>query len=174
MRHRVFASMEEGPACASDDADLRRVHDVLNQVLAIEMVSVSRYRQHHSVAEGLNLPVASSKFLECSKEELVFAWTVANRIQELGGEPDDRPSMVTARIMSTREPLEQFEQLEMMIGEDLFAERVEIDTYVMVATWLGDDDPITRSLLEGIMAMKERHAEDMRDLLVWLNEQSRD
>jgi bacterioferritin len=38
--------------------------------------------------------------------------------------------------------------------------------------YLGDDDPTTRRMLEGILAMEEEHADDMRDLLADLGKGS--
>ena len=53
-----------------------------------------------------------------------------------------------------------------MIHESLVAERAAISFYRQVILWLDDRDPTTRSLLEGILAAEERHAEDMRELLM--------
>ena len=52
-----------------------------------------------------------------------------------------------------------------MIAEDLIAERVAIDSYREVISYLGDDDSTTRRMLEEILAMEEEHAEDLAGLL---------
>ncbi len=52
-----------------------------------------------------------------------------------------------------------------MIKEDLVAERVAIDSYRGMILYLGNDDPTTRRMLEGILAMEEEHAEDLASLL---------
>ena len=52
-----------------------------------------------------------------------------------------------------------------MIREDLVAERIAIDSYGEMIRYLGDDDPTTRRMLEGILAKEEEHAEDMKTLL---------
>ena len=57
------------------------------------------------------------------------------------------------------------ESLEDMIREDLVAERVAIDSYGEIIRYLGDRDPTTRRMLEGILAMEEEHAEDLASLL---------
>ena len=52
-----------------------------------------------------------------------------------------------------------------MIREDLVAERIAIESYGEMIRWLGEDDPTTRRMLEGILAKEEEHAEDMSALL---------
>jgi bacterioferritin len=52
-----------------------------------------------------------------------------------------------------------------MITEDLIAERIAIDSYRELITYVGTDDPTTRKLLEGILAQEEEHAEDLASLL---------
>jgi bacterioferritin len=52
-----------------------------------------------------------------------------------------------------------------MITEDLVAERVAIASYSDVIRWLGDNDPTTRRMLEGILAVEEEHATDLLSLL---------
>jgi len=49
--------------------------------------------------------------------------------------------------------------------EDLVAERVAIASYQEIVRWLGLDDPTTRGMLEGILAMEEEHADDLVNLL---------
>ncbi len=52
-----------------------------------------------------------------------------------------------------------------MIKEDLVAERIAIDSYREMIRYVGDDDPTTRRMLEGILAMEEEHADDLVGLL---------
>ncbi len=53
-----------------------------------------------------------------------------------------------------------------MIKEDLVAERIAIDSYRDIIKYLGDQDPTTRRMMEGILAVEEEHADDLADLLV--------
>ena len=39
-----------------------------------------------------------------------------------------------------------------MIREDLVAERIAIDSYSQMIRYIGDSDPTTRTMLEGILA----------------------
>jgi bacterioferritin len=56
-----------------------------------------------------------------------------------------------------------------MIREDLVAERVAIDSYSEMIRYIGDSDSTTRTMLEGILATEEEHAEDMANLLTTLD-----
>ena len=56
-----------------------------------------------------------------------------------------------------------------MIKEDLVAERIAIDSYAEMIRYVGDDDPTTRRMLEGILAMEEEHADDLANLLATLD-----
>ena len=57
------------------------------------------------------------------------------------------------------------ETLEDMIREDLVAERIAIESYGEMIRFLGDGDPTTRTMLEGILAMEEEHADDLAGML---------
>jgi bacterioferritin len=49
---------------------------------------------------------------------------------------------------------------------DQIAERIVIDSYRDTIMYLGDQDPTTRRMLEGILAVEEQHADELADLLV--------
>ncbi|MET0441574.1 MAG: ferritin-like domain-containing protein, partial [Casimicrobiaceae bacterium] len=88
---------------------------------------------------------------------------IAARIVQLGGEPDFAPDGLTAR--SHAEYVEGT-SLAGMIREDLIAERIAIDSYRDIIEYLGEQDPTTRRMMEGILAVEEEHADDLADLLV--------
>ena len=48
---------------------------------------------------------------------------------------------------------------------DAVAERIAIDSYRDMIQYLGNDDPTTRRMLEGILAVEEEHADDLVSLL---------
>ncbi len=52
-----------------------------------------------------------------------------------------------------------------MIREDLVAERIAIESYSEIIRYLGENDPTSRRMMEGILANEEEHAEDMKSLL---------
>ena len=55
--------------------------------------------------------------------------------------------------------------LEAMIRENLVAERIAIESYREMVRYFAEHDPTTRTLLEGILAVEEGHAEELSDLL---------
>jgi len=52
-----------------------------------------------------------------------------------------------------------------MIREDLIAERIAIESYSEIVRYLGDNDPTSKRMMEGILANEEEHADDMKTLL---------
>lgn len=115
------------------------------------------------MAKGLNAKPAASEFLEHANEELAHADVIASRIIQLGGEPDFSPAQLTARSHSEYVP---GTSLHEMMCEDLVAERIAIETYGQMIRYIGDDDPTTRRMLEGILANEEEHADELATMLV--------
>jgi bacterioferritin len=52
-----------------------------------------------------------------------------------------------------------------MVEENLVAERIAVASYTEMIAWLGNGDPTTRRMLEGILAVEEEHAEDLASML---------
>lgn len=162
LRERARENMDKGPVTDAYGADLKRVIEVLNQALATELVCVLRYKRHYYTADGLDAQSAADEFLEHAAEEAEHADRIAARIQQLGGKPDFNPETLTGRSHSE---YDSSGELEAMIREDLVAERIAISAYTEIINWIGEGDPTTRRMLEGILAVEEEHAEDMLDLL---------
>jgi bacterioferritin len=138
------------------------VLELLNNALATEIVCVLRYRRHHFMAGGIHSKSVADEFLVHSNQEQGHADQLAERIVQLGGEPDFSPSRLVSR--SHAEYVEGTTLLD-MIKEDLVAERIAIDSYRVIILYIGDDDPTTRRLLESILAVEEEHADELSDLL---------
>jgi bacterioferritin len=100
--------------------------------------------------------------LQHANEEQQHADWVATRITQLNGEPNFNPEGLAARSHSE---YAEGEDLVSMLKEDLFAERIAIESYSEIARWLGDKDPTTRKLIEDILKVEEEHAEDLKSLL---------
>lgn len=81
---------------------------------------------------------------------------------QLGGEPDYSPEGLGAR---SHGEYAEGKDLAEMIKEDLVAERIAIDSYGELIRYLGNDDPTTRLMLEGILANEDERAEDISPLL---------
>lgn len=135
---------------------------LLNAALATEIVCVLRYKRHYFMASGISSLSVKAEFLQHATEEQLHADQLADRIVQLGGEPNLSPEGMLKRSHS--EYVEGESLLE-MITEDLIAERIAIDSYLEMITYVGTDDPTTRKLLEVILAQEEEHAEDLASLL---------
>lgn len=162
IRKRARQHMEDGPVTQDYRLKSPQVVNVLNEVLATELVCWMRYLSHVHQARGLRAEVAAVEFQEHADQELQHATWVADRISQLGGVPDFNPDTLTARshadFVSTND-------LRRMIEENLVAERIAIETYRQIASWLGTADPTTRRLVESILEQEEEHADDMATLL---------
>ena len=162
LRTRARQHIDEGAVTAGYDADRETVLKLLNDSLATEMVCVLRYRRHYFMATGIHSKTIAEEFLAHSNEELAHADLLAERIVQLGGEPDFSPDSLSGR--SHAEYIAAVSLVD-MIKEDLVAERIAIDSYREIIQFLGDQDPTTRRMLEGILAIEEEHADELADLL---------
>jgi len=158
--------MEQGAVTSSYAADRDIVIHVLNEVLATEIVCVLRYKRHYYMATGIHAQAVAEEFLEHAREEQGHADLAAERITQLGGEPNFNPEGLAARSHS--EYVEGKTLLD-MVREDLVAERIAVESYNDIIRYLGNDDPTTRRMLETIMAKEEEHADDMKKILETLN-----
>lgn len=162
LRKSARQHMEEGAVTAGYSADRTEVIATLNSALATELVCVLRYRRHHFMASGIHSHATAAEFLVHSNEEQGHADQLAERIVQLGGEPDFSPDSLTRR--SHAEYVEGV-TLSDMIRENLVAERIAIDSYRDMVRYLGDQDPTTSDLLKQILAVEEEHADELADLL---------
>jgi bacterioferritin len=164
IRLQARRDMRAGAVTATYGADPKAVIDVLNDVLATEIVCWMRYSRHAISATGINRDQVSAEFSEHAEEELRHAMMAAERVSQLGGQPDFDPTTLAARAHTTYEALD-YSDLTGMLKENLIAERIVISTYQEIIGWLGDGDITTRRMLESILAEEEEHADDMLDLL---------
>lgn len=162
IRARARKDIESGAVTRSYAANVKEVIGLLNDALATELVCVLRYRRHYYVAKGIKAQVAAAEFIEHADEELGHAYQLADRIVQLGGEPNFNPVG-----LADRSHAEYFAgtALQDMIRENLIAERIAIDSYRQMVQYIGEGDPSTRRLLEEILAKEEEHSDDLIDLL---------
>jgi bacterioferritin len=165
LRSRARKHIEQGAVTAGYGADRTEVLRMLNDALATEMVCVLRYRRHHFMARGIDAKSTADEFLVHSNDEQGHADRLAERIVQLGGEPDFSPDSLATR--SHAEYVAGDSLLD-MISEDLVAERIAIDSYREMIQYLSDLDPTTSQLLKGILAVEEEHADELADLLTGL------
>lgn len=162
LRERARRHIEQGAVTEGYRADRETVNKLLNEALATEIVCVLRYKRHYFMASGINAEGVAAEFLQHANEEQGHADLIAQRIVQLGGEPNFSPEGLLSR--SHAEYVEGDTLID-MITEDLVAERIAIDSYREMINYLGNDDPTTRRMLEGILAMEEEHADDLVSLL---------
>ena len=169
LRARARKGIEDGAMTAGYKAKAETVIRLLNEALATEIVCVLRYKRHYFMATGISSLSVKGEFLQHATEEQVHADQLAERIVQLGGEPNLSPEGLLSRSHS--EYVEGTSLVE-MITEDLIAERIAIDSYREMVAYVGIDDPTTRKVLEGILAQEEEHAEDLSSLLKELGPQA--
>lgn len=170
LRRRARKHMEMGAVTDSYKADRKTVIRILNEVLATELVCVLRYKRHYYMATGIHAQAVAAEFLEHAKEEQGHADVAAERITQLGGEPDFNPEGLAMRSHSQ---YVEGQSLLDMVREDLVAERIAIESYNEIIKYLGDDDPTTRIAIEKILANEEEHADDMKKILDLLSRAER-
>jgi bacterioferritin len=134
--------------------------NLLNGALATELTCVLRYRRHHFMADGLESPTIAGEFLVHANAELGHADRLAQRIVQLGGEPDFNPAGLLERSHADYDTVND---LKGMIRSNLIAERVAVETYRQMIKLVADKDSTTRRLLEDILADEEEHADELKD-----------
>jgi bacterioferritin len=162
LRANARKNIEDGAVTSSYGADKATVIKLLNAALATEYVCVLRYYRHYFTASGMLADAVEAEFLEHAQQEQAHANQIAERIVQLGGEPDLNPDTLTARSHAEYKP---GKDLRDMVREDLIAERIAIDSYREMINYIGDRDTTTKRILESILAQEEEHADEFADLL---------
>lgn len=155
-------NLEDGPVTPSAGRWRDDIVKLLNDSLATELVCVLRYKRHHYTAHGLASPSIAAELMVHANEEAAHADRIAERIVQLGGEPDFSPDSLTRR---SHAEYDEATDLKAMLRADLVAERTAVEVYRQMVTLIGDKDPTTRRMLEDILADEEEHAEELRDWL---------
>ncbi len=163
LRERARKHLADGAVTATYKGDVKRTIEILQTVLATEIVCVLRYTMHSIAASGISSDSVKEEFAEHADEEREHMMAVAERINQLGGKPNFNPEGLATRSTSQ---YAEGENLVDMIRENLIAERIAVDHYRELIRFFGDDDPATRVMLEGILVTEEEHADDMHDLLI--------
>ena len=155
-------SLDEGAVTPSSSPWREDIVKLLNDALATELVCVLRYKRHYFTAHGLNSPQIAAEFLEHANAEAGHADRIAERIVQLGGEPDFSPNTLLSR---SHAGYDESKDLREMVRSNLVAERVAVEAYRQMIQLIGDKDTTTRRLLEEVLADEEEHADELADLL---------
>ena len=163
LRVQARQNIEKGALTPAYQGDVKQTIDILQTVLATEIVCTLRYTMNAVVATGLSSQSVKEEFDEHAKEEQGHMRLVAERINQLGGKPNFNPEGLASRSASE---YTEGENLVEMIKENLIAERIACDHYQELIRFFADKDPATRIMMEGILVNEVEHANDMHDLLV--------
>jgi bacterioferritin len=164
LRKNARANIAKGAVTDTYEGNVKTAIDLLQGALATEIVCVLRYTMHAVAATGIASEGPKAEFLQHAKEEQGHMMQLAERINQLGGNPDFDPKNLVSRSASQYGPSDA--DLVDMLKENLIAERIAIDHYRELINYFGVKDSTTRTMLEGILAVEEEHANDMHDLLV--------
>jgi len=163
LRARARENLRDGAVTLGYKGDVQKTIEILQSVLATEIVCVLRYSMHSIAAAGISSEGVKAEFAAHANEEREHMMAVAERINQLGGTPNFDPAGLASRSASQ---YGEGGDLVGMIKENLIAERIAVEHYQELIRYFGDDDPGTRVMLEGILVVEEEHADDMHDLLV--------
>ena len=155
-------SLDQGAVTPSYGPWREDIVKLLNGALATELVCVLRYKRHHFTAKGLASPKIAEEFMVHALEETAHADLIAERIVQLGGEPDFAPQRLVER---SHADYDESTDLKAMIKANLIAERVAIEAYSQMIALIGDKDSSTRRMIEGILSQEQEHADELSDWL---------
>ena len=162
LRKKARASIDQGAVTPNYQGNVKQTIEILQSVLATEIVCVLRYTMNAVAARGISSESVKAEFDEHAGEEQQHVRQVAERINQLGGTPDFNPEGLATRSAS------QYSvggNLVEMIKENLIAERIACEHYRELIRFFADKDPTTRVMMESILSKEEEHANDMLDLL---------
>jgi bacterioferritin len=164
IRDDARKHMEAGAVTDGNTIDRDRLTEILNEVIATEVVCYLRYSQHAIIATGIDRAQVAAEFTEHAAEEMQHGLWAAERVSQLGGRPDFNPGTLAKRGHTEYVTVDEAD-LTRMLQENLVAERIVITSYQEIIRWIGDADPTTRRLMEKILEQEEEHADDLNDLL---------
>lgn len=155
-------SIEDGAVTPSYGPHRDAIVKLLNDALATELVCVLRYKRHYFTARGVSSAGIADEFLVHANQESEHADAIAERIVQLGGEPNFAPQTLLER---SHAQYDESKDLQAMVRSNLVAERIAVEAYHQMINLIGDKDPTTRRMLESILADEEEHADELSDWL---------
>jgi len=162
LREQAQKSLDDG-ALTSDYEDAETSIKLLQSALATEIVCVLRYTMNSISVAGISSKSVGEEFAEHANDEREHMMMIAERIDQLGGDPDFDPKNLASRSATE---YGSGGTLVEMVKANLVAERIAIEHYRDLIKYFHDKDPTTRHMMEKILADEEDHATDMHDLLV--------
>lgn len=160
--HAAASNLEQGAVTPASGPYREAIIKLLNGALATELICILRYKRHHFTAHGLASPAIAAELLVHAEEETGHADRLAQRIVQLGGEPDYSPHGLEER---SHAKYDDSTDLKEMLRANLVAERIAVEAYRQMIKLIGDKDPTTKRLLEEILQDEEEHADEISDWL---------
>ena len=129
--------------------------EALNEALTEELASIIQYLWDHILARGMESPAIADMFKGLSMIEMKHAYSIAERIDLLGGVPTTSVG-----------PIKIGGDLRKMVDDNLKLEYDAIEMYKkLVKMAEAEDDPVSRSLMEDILGETEEHANQLEAVL---------
>src|ERR1700721_1169353 len=100
LRKRARANLDKGAIPPAYQGNVEQTIDILQSVLATEIVCVLRYTMNAIAATGISSDSVKAEFEQHAKEEQGHARAVAERINQLGGTPNFSPEGLASRSAS--------------------------------------------------------------------------
>jgi len=163
LRARARDHIDGGAVTTGYGGDVKRAIELLQTVLATEIVCVLRYTMNSISVSGITSESVGAEFAEHAEDERRHMKMAATRIDQLGGVPNFNPHGLASRAATE---YGDGGDLVQMVKDNLVAERLVIEHYLELIRYFGEKDPTTRIMLEAILKDEEDHATDMHDLLV--------
>ena len=129
--------------------------EALNEALTEELASIIQYLWDHILARGMESPAIADMFKGLSMIEMKHAYSIAERIDLLGGVPTTSVG-----------PIKIGGDLRKMVDDNLKLEYDAIEMYKkLVKMAEAEDDPVSRRLMEEILGETEEHANQLEAVL---------
>jgi bacterioferritin len=129
--------------------------EALNEALTEELASIIQYLWDHILARGMESPAIAEMFKGLSMIEMKHAYSIAERIDLLGGVPTTSVG-----------PIKIGGDLRKMVDDNLKLEYDAIEMYKkLVKMAEAEDDPVSRRLMEDILGETEEHANQLESVL---------
>lgn len=168
LRRRTRERMER----VREDSSVREVVlELLDDALATENLRVLRHKRQGQVADAIHSPAVAGELLTFANRERAHAERIAARIVQLGGVPGWCPGTPHGRRYSDHL---KDGSLEEMIWEDVVGEQIAMESYADIIDYIGDCDPLTRSMLQEIVSTEAEHTEDLVGFLPSLDAEEGD
>ena len=164
LRVRTRKHSADGAAAVGGPARREILIQLLNDVLASELIWLMRYRRN--LLHWRGNPKLS---FAGARQEPTPADRLARRIIELGGVPDLDPDHLLSK---RRADYASCGPLADRIREDLQGERIVIGSYREVLDYLGAADPATKAVLAENLSRERERATQLAQILLDLEGQA--